>query len=533
MKYFVSFCFLFNFIQLVHTQHNNASQIVKYFEGGNALHLKYIGGDDVYETKVFDMPHNVNQALVISDKNGDYLGYFNGHQVRNADGSLAVNGDSLGYTRSLGIEFIFAKGAIGYNDGFGCKGNSMVLPTKNDSIFLIFYLDYVSLYDVDNFYLPYMLEAGKYEFTIYAKSLLMSEVKVTQGGKLEVNENKRDVVIVEDFLSSHELLATRHGNGEDWWIVVPCLTSDDAYSILVSDNEVKVSGKYPFSWTNGEFFNLGLGTSKFSQKGNKIVRLIYRWQFVERPQILEILDFDRCGGRVINEVSVDSFYLGERYGVNMSAEFSATERFLYLGSFMHFMRIDLNKGDYMENIDTILVMPDTFINSWFETYDTFDHYDYMNILPDGKLILNSRWVTEFFHIVDHPDAENIDLIGYRSRAIKLPEDPKRPGQNIKTSEMPRFIHGDSPTLNCATSVLDDTYYNNIMVYPNPTAEWIYFDKSVGISSFGDFAIYNLTGRLEVIKGEYSEYKINVSCLPSGMYGIKLSNSNKIIKFIKI
>ena len=73
MKYFVSLCFLFNFLQFVQTQHNNASQILKGFEGSSAVQLKYIGSDDVYETKVFDMPHHFNQALVISDKKGDYL----------------------------------------------------------------------------------------------------------------------------------------------------------------------------------------------------------------------------------------------------------------------------------------------------------------------------------------------------------------------------------------------------------------------------------------------------------------------------
>ncbi|MBL0102063.1 MAG: hypothetical protein IPP49_20175 [Saprospiraceae bacterium] len=46
-----------------------------------------------------------------------------------------------------------------------------ILPTSGDSLWLLFYQDFVWKYDVDNFSLPYMEECGEAEFGYTSENL--------------------------------------------------------------------------------------------------------------------------------------------------------------------------------------------------------------------------------------------------------------------------------------------------------------------------------------------------------------------------
>ena len=513
--------------------------LFKNWDGSSAVNLKYNGVDSLFDIKISQLPYPISQALTFTNRYGDAIGYFNGHQVRNIDGSLAINGDSLGWTPSLGRIFKSLENVQDINQGLGTSENAIILPITNDSLFLLFYQDFMEVNDVDNFLLPYMLEAGEYEFKWYSKGLLMSVIKVKNNGRLEVINGKKDVRIIEDFLIYRNMMPVRHANGKDWWIVTPCQHEDNAYSILVSDTTVTVAGKHKFSGSNTKYIYSGFGTSRYNVAGDKLVRLNYRyWEADEFPsgrfpQIMEVMDFDRCTGKIDGDIKIDSFQLVKPFGSRMSAEFSPSGRFLYLGDFFNLMRIDLNKpGPLFGALDTIYTIPDTIVgNGIVDTYDYFDHFDFMNRTPGNQILIQSAWATPFLHLIKYPDAEHISDIGYISRAVILPNDLNIDSTRIITNGMPRFTHTYMPVKACSTVVEDMPYVHNIRIYPNPTSDKIFLDTEVYKVIDGKYKLYNIVSGLMVKSGLMDHNSIDVSSLDSGFYSVKLDGN--IIKFIKI
>lgn len=474
----------------------------------------------------------INQAITFTDSDENLIGYFNGHQVRNKDGNLALNGDSLAWTPSL--DWLLKRNTSDKNEGSGIWENALILPTENDSIFLLFYLDFMHLTDIDNFLLPYMLEANEIEFRWYSKALLMSQVCLMPNGQLRIDNNKKDIPIIEDFLMYRNLMAVPHANGKEFWIVVPCQHENTAYSILVSDTIIDVKGKHYFSENNTKYLWQQQGTSKFSLNGEKLLRFNYRYGTSEAyesgfiPCILEVIDFDRCKGKVVPGTSTTDILDIPWF---VTAEFSPSGEYLYIGGVYFLARCKTNAPSFFDRLDTIYHIPYEGLTT-YELYNNYDHSECMNRLPNGQIICHSYWQTPYFHIITNPDAPDVKDIGYRSRAIILPE--KEIGSDIryKAGGMPRHVNLKMDQKTCIIETEETKYVHNISVYPNPVYDVLYL-KGYADKSFTDikFSIIDLvTGQL-LVKNSQLKETLDVSFLKSGFYGIKIDE--KVIKFVKI
>ena len=69
----------------------------------------------------------------------------------------------------------------------------------------------------------------------------------------------------------------------------------------------------------------------------------------------------------------------------------------------------------------------------------------------------------------------------------------------------------------------------IKLYPNPSADFVIIDSSVGIASW---TLFDLNGKL--LKQSVSELQIRVSDLPAGVYFLKIDTGNGVVtkKIIK-
>ncbi len=515
------------FVCSVWCQPNTANFLSALYNDSVGVYMYYDQNIKDYKMDTIELQYSVRQPIVISDQNSKLLGYFNGHQIRNADGTLSENGDSLGWNNSLKITFEYIKNVRNINEGLGAFNHSVLLPTKSDSIFLLFHLNSVIVEDVDNFLLPYMLEAGENEFQFYANSLLKTEIRLNKNGKLSIQRNKKNQVIVEDFLKVYDLNCVQHANGEDWWVVTTCQATDEAYSVRVSDTAIVSTIKYQTSWANTKFINLGYGTSRFSPSGDKLVKLNYRWN-PDLPQILEVMDFDRCTGTTSN-LNVHSFPLPKEYGVNMSVEFSASSRYLYMGDYKRLMRMDLYKDKYFENLDTIFSLKDSIPGNYIFNLNEQDHFDFLNLTPNGKIVANSRWVTPYVHIINEPDAPDIKDIKYQSRAYKVLSNVNS-NKKILIDEMNRRNQYKSPYLHCVVTTDEQPKYNKNKIYPNPTRDIIYLDL-YNTNNNGIIKLIHLSTGMIISKHIDSDNSINVSDLKCGLYGMQFDNGD-FLKFIK-
>ncbi len=474
----------------------------------------------------------INQAITFTDSDENLIGYFNGHQVRNKDGSLALNGDSLAWTPSL--DWLLKRNTSDKNEGLGIWENALILPTENDSIYLLFYLDFMHLTDIDNFLLPYMLEANEIEFRWYSKALLMSQVCLMPNGQLRIDNNKKDIPIIEDFLMYRNLMAVPHANGKEFWIVVPCQHENTAYSILVSDTTIVVNGKHYFSENNTKYLWQQQGTSKFSLNGEKLLRFNYRYGTSEAyesgfiPCILEVVDFDRCKGKVVPGTSTTDILDIPWF---VTAEFSPSGEYLYIGGVYFLARCKTNAQSFFDRLDTIYHIPYEGLTT-YELYNNYDHSECMNRLPNGQIICHSYWQTPYFHLITNPDAEDIKDIGYQSRAITLPEKSDGSGKRYKAGGMPRHVHLKMAEINCTTNVDETPYVHNISVYPNPVEHTLNIED---LNQFGaediQYEIYHLTQGIVVQTGSLLISSIDVSNLKTGFYGIRIKD--KIVKFVKM
>ena len=99
---------------------------------------------------------------------------------------------------------------------------------------------------------------------------------------------------------------------------------------------------------------------------------------------------------------------------------------------------------------------------------------------------------------------------------------------IRTDQVEDFSlpPDNSPSLaNCEELGINDYYQNQIIVYPNPTSNFVFVKSNLNLQ-FVNFEIYDFNGRL-VLSGKQlfnQQFSIDVSNLSSGIYILNINNS---------
>jgi hypothetical protein len=125
-------------------------------------------------------------------------------------------------------------------------------------------------------------------------------------------------------LNFNHAVAVRHGNGRDWWIIVPHLMQPQYFRLLltpegISAPEVQEIGfKEPTNDPNDY-----RGTSLFSPDGTKYAD----YDFLTG---IQIFDFDRCTGLLSNPVKIDYQWDPLWNNGESGIAFSPSGRFLYM-----------------------------------------------------------------------------------------------------------------------------------------------------------------------------------------------------------
>ena len=92
---------------------------------------------------------------------------------------------------------------------------------------------------------------------------------------------------------SEQLLAVKHANGRDWWLIGRKINSDTIIKFLV--NPTGISG--PFYQEIGSRFYQQVGENAVSSDGNRIA-------YVCNYGNISLMNFDRCSGQLSDRKSV-------------------------------------------------------------------------------------------------------------------------------------------------------------------------------------------------------------------------------------
>ncbi len=327
----------------------------------------------------------------ISNEDGALLFYTNGIKTMNAEYEQMENGDSL----NLGNH-------LGNTSGLVLPQGALILPFPN----------HLGQYYVFHEGMMYVPLEGSMDFTIGGGPFRFSLVDLAYNGGLgKVIE--KNTMMINDTLFYGGITATRHANGQDWWLMTPQRQSNLVYRHLLTDEGVIALEPQILEDT----ILAGLGQAVFSPDGTKyaIVAL------VGGPSVsdhLTIFDFDRCTG-LFSHQRRHFFNNGD---ASAGVAISPNSRYLYFSTNKKIYQLDLIAEDILATIDLVA------LNDGYKESIPLDDGDTINLVtrfflaqlaPDGRIYLNTTNGVRSLHVINYPDRGG-SACEVAQHSVKLP-----------------------------------------------------------------------------------------------------------------
>ncbi len=325
-------------------------------------------------TATMDLSDNCTSTIgttytQISDRNGQVLFYSNGIAIYNKNDQFVPNADTIGYgyftDQYVGLDFnpLF-KAAVFVPD-----------PADTNMIYL-FYENMHS--EVDGSYMPSKL--------FYCK--LDKRMNNGNGGLVF----KDHIAISNDTLSGGEVLAIKHGNGKDWWIITRKFKSNKYYITLVDETGVHTTNQiignaYTFPYA----FN---GFCAASPNGEELAFEMESYQSTPNylPSEISIVHLDRCNGALSNYRQL--YFPNVSDTIFLSALcFSSNSKILYGHDLYDFYQFDLTASNLMASKTHAIHYHDPNPTPMAN----------MALGPDNKIYISHISSNQYMHVINNPD----------------------------------------------------------------------------------------------------------------------------------
>nr|MBK9651764.1 T9SS type A sorting domain-containing protein [Bacteroidota bacterium] len=324
----------------------------------NGTQMNLFNGDTSIVYHERKMPFNFTLAN-ISDSSGNMLFYSNGISVANKMDSIMVNGDSLNPS---------ANTTAWIDDGMPIPQGNIIIPFPNKpNQYLLFHETFVW-----HKTLPWSV----------APELFYSKIDMSldsgRGALIQKN-----MFVINDSIIFGEMVACKHANGRDWWLMNHDFNNDVFYKTLIT-----LDTMITYSQHIGPVRTFFSGFCNFSLDGNKFA-------CVNPDQDLDIYDFDRCSGDLSNRIHIpiaDS-------SVWRTLCFSPDNSKLYVISLLYAYQYDLTAANIASTLDTIAVW-DGFYSPQQPLAAVFN-IPYIGY--DGRVYVNCANSTFHLHRIEFPD----------------------------------------------------------------------------------------------------------------------------------
>ncbi|MEY4902341.1 MAG: hypothetical protein RLZZ292_156 [Bacteroidota bacterium] len=353
-------------------------------------------------------------TATICDRQGNLVGYTNGCTIGNEQYKTMENGDSIN------------KGTIYdyYCDGDGgypLIQSVVTLPMPNDTTKYVFL--HLKRSDTAPFYAKHLLQT-----TVEKKGNAVGRV---------IEKNK--VIFSSDF-SDGQINAVRHGNGTDWWVVVPQTTSNIYHKFLLTAKGII---QYPSQsigkvWNELDF----AGQASFSPDGTFYARM-------NDYNNLSLFSMDRCSGLFSNFIEFD-FPKDTLFAAGVS--FSPNNRFLYAATGTKLYQYDLTQPNYPR-----LLIGE--YDGFYSPYPPFATLFFsMQLAPDGKIYMTSPTSVKHLHVIHQPNELGV-ACNFVQHGIELPE---------FSSDIPSFPNYKLGKLaTCMTATEEEASLFDVKINPTP------------------------------------------------------------------
>lgn len=315
---------------------------------GNAwVHI----GVDSPVVYLVNLQTNFEAAVAVGvDTAGRVLFYSNGCEVRRSDGSLMPGGGGLnpGSLHERTCKEV----------GYILPRSMMALPWPGSPHRWVI-LHQRGAYDPN-----YLLLYGP----MYSTEIDLS----LEGGKGRVVSRNRSIVTGT---SLEPFAVVRHGNGRDWWIIVPERGTSRYRRLIFSPEGIS---ELESQTLGPSFFCDRVGSSTFSLDGSKFART--------DNCIVVVMDFDRCTGLLSGPVVMEK---DQPVSGGGGVAFSADNRYLYVTTDLCIFRARLTESSPF--LDSLYKRPYYYVGEPpISEYVYGTSLTYMQYASDGRIYLGSR-----------------------------------------------------------------------------------------------------------------------------------------------
>jgi hypothetical protein len=316
------------------------------------------------------------------------------------------------------------------------------------------------------------------------------------------------------FELSAGMMACKHGNGKDWWLIKPGADKSKFYTYLITKDSVVRKGVQSFAGLSDTSWFSDSGQTMFNNEGTKMVTC----RRIDSNKVY-LFDFDRCNGMLSN---------GKRMKLPspfplVGLCFSPNDRFLYGANGVAIFQKDLQEPD--TSAWYTVAVRDT-IPTQFTTWN--------NIYPeyDGKIYIG-HWDggSQQMSVINKPNLKGIacewcpkclrfDSIAFGGYSVSQPS--CMPNYNLGA-----VVPACEPL---AISQYDNEAMSQLEVFPNPASSMLDVRCSTRlakqVSGNTKVEMYNSVGQVvyisPLVRGR-DVFTIDVSHLPKGMYYLKVGN----------
>ena len=462
---------------------------------------------------VYDTSYNFYLALgssCISDTNGNLKIICDGYDLMDDLGNIIDNGDTLIPT------LLFNK----YSGFSGYSQSSIILPFLDEIYYVI--TPTASDYEVTT----YWNNPGSGRALFYLLLYHKVDMKLNGGAGKVV---KKAVPLLEKVkLSKTQMMACRHANGADWWLLKQAHDTNMVYRFLVTKDSIYNKGVQGFAEPHFTKFDLA-GQSMFNQIGTKYATIS------SGINQLFLANFNRCTGELSNGKVINlanHVYQPNDTAIDWSPGglcFSPNSQFIYVVKGYNLFQYEWNEPDsslawyHIANLDT--------------TWQQFQGWGSAYLGPDNKMYIgNWNGLGKAMSVINNPDVKGVGC-GFCPKCFQF---PKIGAGNPPC--MPNYALGaDLPCWPLSSEGLSPDSYregvDELVVYPNPASSKLevrYEIRDVSASEDkrnANIEMYNTIGQRvysSSISNLTSHVCIDVSRFASGVYYLKCGNFTKKI-----
>jgi hypothetical protein len=312
-----------------------------------------------------------------------------------------------------------------------------------------------------------------------------------------------------------QMMACRHGNGKDWWLLKQEGDSANVHTFLFTQDSVYDKGVQVFNEPIWGAWDIR-GQSTFNSSGTMYATTSHG----SSTGLIFIADFDRCNGILTNPHTIqmpfgsmhDPSDTTKKERLSVGLCFSPNNELLYVISYTNVYQYDLTDSTWFHvaGIDTV--------------YSAAQGYETAYMGPDGKIYIgNFGGTSKQMSRIDNPDIKGAGC-NFCPRCLRL--DSLGSTAYVGTPPcMPNYGLGADPCWPVSIGQLDNEVMSQLVTYPNPASDEIMVESESFRNNKYELSILNLFGQ-KVLEQKGKSFNdklsIDISDLPKGVYVLRVN-----------